>query len=159
VSASKHGTFQFFTEAIGNRTAHTSRFQGPPHHTETIKQVLADPATLGFVPYATVKDFDSQVRAISIDFARGPCCPGPTRLQTDAMARWAGRCVPLSEPLRARQGPGGREFVKFLLSDLEKYVGYANLTTLPSMQYQEAVRRVSFATDGCRPLRAVCRLR
>jgi len=43
------------------------------------------------------------------------------------------------------KAPAERDFAKFLLSDLEKYVGYANLTTLPNLQYQEAIRRVSFA--------------
>lgn len=141
----KHGTFQFFTEAIGNARLIRPDFKDTGHHTETVKMVVADSATIGFVPYATVKDFDSQIRSIAIDFGKGPVQPGRETL-ADGRYGPLGRQVYLYLNLTAlEKAPAERDFAKFLLSDLEKYVGYANLTTLPNLQYQEAIRRVSFA--------------
>ena len=65
--------------------------------------------------------------------------------EAPALRTIASRSSLLLNPSALDKAPAEREFVKFLLSDLAKYVGYANLTTLPSMQYQEATRRVGFA--------------
>lgn len=140
----KHGTFQFFTEAIGNGPFIRSDFKDTRDHAETIKLVQADPGAIGFVPLGTVKDFQGQVRAVAIDFGKGPVDPIQVKPSD-------GRYVNFSRQLYLYINSNGlakpsaeKDFIAFLIGDVERYVTYANLMPLLPVQYQETMQRAKF---------------
>ena len=140
----KHGTFQFLSEALGNRQFVRLDFKEMRSHADTAKWVAADAGAIGFVPLAAVGDFESQVRAVPIDFGKGPIEPSAATLR-DGRYMTLGRTVYLYvNPAVAGGGKVESEFVKILLDRLEKYVSYSGLTPLPSAQYQESFRRAGF---------------
>jgi len=140
----KHGTFQFFVEAIGNAQFVRSDFKDSHGHAETVKWVAADPGAIGFVPLATIKDFDSEVRAIAIDFGKGPVEPSRDTLIDGRYSKLGRQVYLYANPAALAKPSVEKDFIKFLLTDLERYVAYANLTPLQSLQYQETLRRASF---------------
>jgi len=140
----KHGTFQLFVDAIGNGQFIRPDFKDTSAHADTVKLVAADAGAIGFVPYATMKDFKAQLHVVSVDFGAGPVLPSRDTLIGGQYAK-LGRMVYLYANLALlERNPDEKDFARFLLSDLERYVSYANLTTLAQVQYQEGVRRVGF---------------
>lgn len=140
----KHGTFQFFIEAIGNAQFIRSDFKDAKDHAETVKWVLADPGAIGFVPLSTVKDFDSQIRAVPIDFGKGPVEPSQATLTSGSYGQLGRQLYLYLNSTALAKSSFEKDFTKFLLNDLERYVTYANLIPLQPLQYQEALRRTSF---------------
>jgi len=137
----KHGTFQFFTEAIGNGQFVRSDFKDTHDHAETIKLVQADPGAIGFVPLGTVKDFHGQVRAVAIDFGKGPVDPVQVKPNDGRYVQFSRQIYLYVNSAGLAKPSAEKDFVAFLIGDLERYVNYANLLPLQPMQYQETMQR------------------
>ncbi len=142
----KHGTFDFFHAAIGNGKFVRSDYKDTVHHEETAKIVAADPGAIGYVPLSVAKDFASQLRIVNINFGEGPIEPTEQSIRSGkygALSRTTYFYVNL--PALVKAGGESHEFIKDLMTNLAKYVSFANMTTLSPQQYQETAKRVGFA--------------
>jgi phosphate transport system substrate-binding protein len=140
----KHGTFEFFHTAIGNGKFVRSDYKDTVHHEETAKFVASDPGAVGYVPYSVAKDFASQLRMVSIDFGKGAVEPSVQAIADgsySALSRMT--YLYLNVPSLARSGSDAEAFVNELVGNLGKYVSFANMVPLSSLQYQESVRRLN----------------
>jgi phosphate transport system substrate-binding protein len=142
----KHGTFDFFHGAIGNGKFVRSDYKDTVHHDETAKLVAADPGAIGYVPLSVAKDFATQLRIVNINFGEGPIEPTEQSIRSGkygALSRTTYFYVNL--PALVKAGGESHEFIKDLMTNLSKYVNFANMTTLSPQQYQETAKRVGFA--------------
>ncbi len=141
----KHGTFDFFHAAIGNGKFVRSDYKDTIHHDETAKIVAADPGAIGYVPLSVAKDFAAQLRIVPINFGEGPIEPSEETIRSGrygALSRTTYFYVNL--PALVKAGGESHEFIKDLMTNLSKYVSFANMTTLSPQQYQETAKRVGF---------------
>ena len=139
----KHGTFDFFHAAIGNGKFVRSDYRDTIQHDETAKIVAADPGAIGYVPLSVAKDFASQLRIVPINFGEGPVEPSEQSIRSGkygTLSRTTYFYVNL--PALIKAGGESHEFIKDLMTNLAKYVTFANMTTLSPQQYQESAKRV-----------------
>ncbi len=142
----KHGTFDFFHAAIGNGKFVRSDYKDTIHHDETAKIVASDPGAIGYVPLSVAKDFAAQLRIVKVNFGEGPIEPTEDTIRSGkygALSRTTYFYVNL--PALVKAGGESHEFIKDLMTNLAKYVSFANMTTLSPQQYQETAKRVGFA--------------
>lgn len=140
----RHGTFSFFSESVGLKGFVRSDFKDFPDHMDTARYVAADAGTIGFMPIGNAGAMEGQVRMIGIDFGAGVVLPKPDAVLSGKYDRLA-RTVYLyvNSAMMAKAGSQDVEFTRFLIRDMEKFVGFANLLPLRSLQYQENIKRVS----------------
>ncbi len=142
----KHGTFGFFTESLGLKGFIRPEFKDFNDHASTGRYVAADAGAIGFLPTGDVRALEGQVRAIGVDLGAGVVMPGVEEVlagKYDKLARSVYLYV--NTALLAKASAQDNEFAKLLVNDMEKFVRFANLIPLRALQYQENVRRVSFA--------------
>lgn len=141
----KHGTFGFFSESLGLKGFIRSDFKDFTDHAGTGRYVAADAGAIGFMPAGDVRAFDGQVRIVGIDLGGGVVMPGADEVlagKYDKLARTV--YLYFNPALLSKASPQDNEFAKLLFGDLEKFVRFANLMPLRSLQYQENVKRASF---------------
>lgn len=142
----KHGTFSFFSESVGLKGFIRSDFKDFPDHMGTARYVAADAGAIGFIPVGNAAAMEGQVRIIGIDFGAGVVTPKQDVIQSGKYDRLA-RTVYLyvNSAMLSKAGSQDIEFMRFLIRDLEKFVSFANLIPLRSLQYQENIKRVSMS--------------
>ena len=87
----------------------------------------------------------SDVRIIGIDFGTGPVVPSAQEVAAgkyDKLSRTVYLYVNVAMLLKTEMND--IEFSKLLFADMEKFVRFANLIALRTLQYQENVKRVPF---------------
>ena len=140
----KHGTFSSFSESMGLKGFIRSDYKDFTHHDKTGRFVADTAGAIGFMPFGDAAAMAAELRMVAIDFGAGPVVPNATEVLSgryEKLARTVYLYVNLA--LLAKATPLDIEFSKFLVSDLEKFVRFANLIPLPSLQYQENLKRVS----------------
>lgn len=142
----KHGTFGFVTESLGLKGFIRSDFKDFNDHASTGRYVAAGIGAIGFMPTGDALAMEGQVRMIGIDLGAGPVTPGVQEVlagKYDKLARTV--YIYVNPALLAKASPQDIEFTKLLVNDMEKFVRFANLIPLRALQYQENIKRVSFA--------------
>lgn len=142
----KHGTFAVFSDSMDLKGFIRSDFKDFTHHEKTGRYVADNVGAIGFMPYGDAMSMANDLRKIAIDFGAGPVIPTTTEVmggKYDKLSRTVYLYVNLS--LLAKSDPQDVEFTKFLVRDMEKFVQFANLIPLRSLQYQENLKRVVFA--------------
>ncbi len=140
----KHGTFAFFSQSVGMQGFIRSDFKDFADHMATGRFVAADAGAIGFMPLGNALAMEGQVRVLGIDFGSGSVKPTRETIlagKYDQLARTVYLYV--NSRLLAAADPQDIEFTRFLVRDMEKYVSFANLIPLRSVQYQENIKRVS----------------
>jgi phosphate transport system substrate-binding protein len=142
----KHGTFGFFSDSLGLKGFIRSDFKDFPDHAGTGRYVAGDAGAIGFMPTGDARAVEGQVRVIGVDLGAGVVNPGLDEVVSgkyDKLARIV--YIYVNAALLAKASPQDVEFAKLLVSDMEKFVRFANLIPLRALQYQENIKRVSFA--------------
>ena len=138
----KHGTFGFFGDVVGLKGLVRSDFKDFDSHAGTGRFVAAEAGAIGFMPLGEAKAFEGQVRTIAVDLGKGPVQPSAEEVlagRYDKLSRQV--FVFLNPAMIAKTSAVDQSFVKNLVTDLEKYVRYADLIALQPAQYQENIRR------------------
>jgi len=142
----KHGTFGFFSENIGLKGFIRSDFKDFNDHTSTGRFVASDAGAIGFMPTGDVRALEGQVRVVAIDLGAGAVMPGIEEViagKYDKLSRTV--YLYINPALLAKANVQDNEFIKLLVTDLERFVRFANLIPLRALQYQENLKRVPFA--------------
>lgn len=141
----KHGTFRSFSESLGLKGFLRTDYKDFSQHNKTGLYVAGDAGAIGFMPYGDARTLDGQVRMIGIDFGAGVVMPGVDEVLTGKYDKFA-RTVYLyvNMALLEKTSLQDIEFTKMLLREMEKFVRFANLIPLRTLQYQENIKRVSF---------------
>lgn len=140
----KHGTFSFFSDSLGLKGFIRSDYKDMNDHTSTGRYVAADAGAIGFISFGDSKDLEGQVRVIGLDFGAGTVYPGVDEVMAgkyDKLSRTV--YLYLNPSLLAKGTSLDIDFVKTLMSDMEKFVRFANLIPLRGLQYQENAKRLS----------------
>lgn len=141
----KHGTFASFSESLNLKGFIRPDFKDFTHHDKTGRYVADTVGALGFMPFGDAASMSSDVRMVGIDFGAGPVIPSADSVMTgkyDKLSRTVYLYVNLA--LLAKADPQDIDFTKLLVRDMEKFVQFANLIPLRTLQYQENMKRVSF---------------
>jgi len=140
----KHGTLAFFSEGMGMKGFIRSDFKDFSDHMGTAHFIAADAGAIGFMPVGNALAMEGQLRMVGIDFGAGAVKPTRDVIlagKYDQLARTVYLYV--NSAMLASAGTQDIEFTRFLIRDMEKYVNFANLIPLRSLQYQENIKRVS----------------
>ncbi len=141
----KHGTFNFFHNAIGNAGYARSDYKDTAEHDITVKYVVANPGAIGYVPLSVAKDFSAQITAIKIDFGAGPVEATATTIADGKYGELSRMTYfYINTALLPQAGAESEGFVRDLVINMDKYAGFANLVPLANLQYQENIRRTGF---------------
>ena len=140
----KHGTFSFFTEAMGLKGFIRSDFKDLPDHAGTGRYVAAEVGAIGFMPIGEAQSLDGQVRKLGLDLGAGVVLSGVEEVLSGKYDRFARTVYLYVNPaLLAKGSAQDIEFSKLLINDTEKFVRFAGLIPLRGLQYQENIRRVA----------------
>ena len=141
----KHGTFGSFSDSMDLKGFIRSDFKDFPQHDKTGRYVADTVGAIGFMPFGDATSMASDIRMIGIDFGAGPVIPSAKEVAAgkyDKLSRTVYLYV--NVPMLLKADPGDLEFTKFLVTDMEKFVQFANLIPLRALQYQENAKRVAF---------------
>ncbi len=141
----KHGTFGSFSDSMDLKGFIRSDFKDFPQHDKTGRYVADNVGALGFMPFGDAASMATDIRMIGIDFGAGPVIPSAKEVAAgryDKLSRTVYLYV--NVPMLLKADPGDVEFTKFLVTDMEKFVQFANLIPLRALQYQENAKRVAF---------------
>ena len=144
----KHGTFDFFSKAIGLNGFIRSDYKDHPDHYMVAKAVAADASAIGFVPVGVANEFAEQLSIVPVDFGKGASKPDLANILD-------GRYAPLTRlvylyinrPLLQKDAVS-LDFVRALLKDSDRYVRFAQLVPLKDATYKENATRVMFSTSA-----------
>lgn len=140
----KHGTFGFFTEAMGLKGFIRSDFKDLPDHAGTGRYVAGDVGAIGFMPIGEAQSLDGQVRKLGLDMGAGVVTPGAEEVSSGKYDKFARTVYLYVNPaLLAKGSAQDIEFAKLLINDTEKFVRFAGLIPLRGLQYQENIKRVA----------------
>ena len=142
----KHGTFSFFSENLGLKGFIRSDFKDFNDHAGTGRYVAADVGAIGFMPLGDAHSFDGQVRMLMVDMGSGMVAPGVDEVlagKYDKLARSV--YLYINPALLAKGSQQDTEFARLLFIDMEKFVRFANLIPLRTLQYQENNRRLAIS--------------
>src|SRR5574341_662086 len=114
--ATDSGTFDFFTEAINNKTKSSrSDFSASAQDNVLIQAMANDRGALGYLRYGSYVEDQKRIKAIPIDSGRGPVLPSAMTIQD-------GTYQPLSRPVflyvsrMSLTKSSVKEFIKFYLT-------------------------------------------
>ena len=141
----KHGTFSSFSESMDLKGFIRTDFKDFPQHDKTARFVADNVGAIGFMPLGDALSMAGDVRIIGIDFGTGPVVPSSQEVAAgryDKLSRTVYLYVNVAMLLKAEMND--IEFSKLLVADTEKFVRFANLIALRTLQYQENVKRVPF---------------
>ncbi|MCO4094399.1 MAG: hypothetical protein HEQ37_11625 [Acidovorax sp.] len=141
----KHGTFGSFSDSLGLKGFIRSDFKDFSQHEKTGRYVSDNVGAIGFMPFGDAVSMPNDLRMIAIDFGAGAIAPSIKDVVSgnyDKLSRNVYLYVNLA--LLAKAEPQDVDFAKFLVRDMEKFVQFANLIPLRSLQYQENIKRLSF---------------
>jgi phosphate transport system substrate-binding protein len=140
----KHSTFSFFSDSLGLKGFIRSDFKDFNDHAATGRYVAAEAGAIGFLPTGDARALDGQVRVVGLDLGSGVVMPGADEVlagKYDKLSRMV--YLYINANLLAKGNAQDVEFAKLLVGDMEKFVRFANLIPLRSLQYQENVRRTT----------------
>ncbi len=152
----KHGTFEFFLNAIGNNSLVRSDIKDFTNHGDTGRFVASDLGAIGFMSMGEAKAMDNQLRMVSVDTGNGPVMPSVDAVVNGKYDKLS-RTVYLyaNQPMLTKLTPLDLDFVRMLISETEKFVSFSNLIPLRSLQYQENKRRVSLPMSLLSPFKLI----
>ena len=140
----KHGTFGSFSDSLDLKGFIRSDFKDFSQHEKTGRYVADNAGAIGFMPFGDAVSMATDIRMIGIDFGAGPVVPGVKEVAAgkyDKLSRTVYLYVNL--PMLLKADPGDVDFTKFLVTDMEKFVQFANLIPLQALQYQENIKRLA----------------
>ncbi|NML85756.1 substrate-binding domain-containing protein [Polaromonas sp.] len=140
----KHATFGFFSESIGLKGFLRSDYKDLKDHTETAKYLAANDTALGFLPIGEAKAMEGQVRTVAVDFGAGPVMPGSDEISAgkyDKLSRTVYLYINTAALMKAPADDVA--YVNSLVKDMDKFVSFANLVPLRTLQYQENAKRLA----------------
>jgi phosphate transport system substrate-binding protein len=142
----KHATFGFFSEQLGLNGFMRSDYKDFKTHALTGGYVGGDPTVLGFMPLGEAVVLSGQVRPIGIDFGAGVVNPGNDEIAAGKYDKLTRTVYLYVNPAAlAKASPDDFAYTTSLVKDMDKYVRFANLVPLRSLQYQENAKRLTAA--------------
>lgn len=140
----KHGTFGAFSESMDLKGFIRSDFKDFPQHEKTGRYVADNVGAIGFMPFGDAVSMVNDLRVIAIDFGAGPVVPSAKEVAAgkyDKLSRTVYLYV--NVPMLMKADLADIAFAKLLINDMEKYVQFANLIGLRTLQYQENAKRIA----------------
>ena len=142
----KHATFGFFSESIGLKGFMRADYKDFKDHDAAAKFVAANDSAIGFLPLGEAKAMEGQVRAVAVDFGAGPVVPGIDEVSAGKYDKLTRTVYVYANPAAiAKSSADDIAFVNSLVKDMDKFVRFANLVPLRTLQYQENAKRLAGA--------------